>query len=104
RVELVAELFERARSGFDLRIERLHLVPVLLEALGHVGAHAAEADHAELHQMLLPVAGVMRWRAKSKHRKDAGSVRSRRLRALPRTPRGAALQPSARAAVGGGEA
>jgi hypothetical protein len=36
-------------------------VTALLEALRHVAAHAAEADHAELHiQVLLPVAGVMR--------------------------------------------
>jgi hypothetical protein len=32
---------------------------VLLEALRHVAAHTAEADHAELHQVLLPVADAM---------------------------------------------
>jgi len=51
----------RLRRRVDLRVVRLHLVAALLEALRHVGAHAAEADHPELHiQVLLPVAGVMR--------------------------------------------
>src|SRR5688572_26914484 len=39
--------------------------------------------------------------AKRKPRKDAGSVRSRRLRARLRTPRGAALQPLGECEMGG---
>src|SRR5512134_2704499 len=39
--------------------------------------------------------------AKSERRKDAESVRSRRLRARPRTPRGDALQPSRECEMGG---
>src|SRR5580765_4168072 len=39
--------------------------------------------------------------AKSKQRKDAGSVRSRRLRARPRTRRCAALQPRCACEMGG---
>src|SRR5262249_37616703 len=66
------------------------------QPLGHVRAHPAEADHAQLHQVFLSVAVSMRWRAKSKPDKDAGSVRSRRLRARLRTPDGAALQPPER--------
>src|SRR5438552_10349565 len=39
--------------------------------------------------------------AKTKPRKDAGSVRSRRLRARLRTPRGAGLQPARKCEAGG---
>src|SRR5581483_3160927 len=49
-VQLVAQLLERRRRRLDLRVVRLHVVPVLLEALRHVAAHAAETDHAELHR------------------------------------------------------
>ena len=35
----------------DVRVVRLHVVPGSPQALGHVRAHAAEADHSELHQM-----------------------------------------------------
>jgi hypothetical protein len=50
RVELVAQLGERPRRRLHDRVVRLHLDPVLLEALRHVAAHAAEADHPELHR------------------------------------------------------
>src|SRR5919197_4123370 len=40
--------------------------------------------------------------AKAKHRKDAGSARSRRLRVRPRTPRGAGLQRAGGREMGGG--
>ena len=55
RVELVAKLGERRRgSRVVVRVVRLHVVAALLEAGRHVAAHAAEADHPELHQILTP--------------------------------------------------
>ena len=51
RVELRLQLRER-RGGarLDGRVVRLHVVAVLAQTLRHSVAHAAEADHPELHR------------------------------------------------------
>jgi hypothetical protein len=102
RLELRLQLRERVCGArLDLRVVRADVVAVLAQTLGHPVPHSAEADHSELHQVLLPVTGVMLSRAKTKPDKDAGSVRSRRLRARLRTPTGAGLQPREPASVAG---
>src|SRR5581483_1767247 len=49
RGELVTQLLDRRRGRRHARVVRLQLVAPFLEALRHVAAHAAEADHPELH-------------------------------------------------------
>jgi hypothetical protein len=49
RVELLRERAQRLRRRLHVRVERLHLDPVLLQTLRHPGAHPAEAHHAQLH-------------------------------------------------------
>src|SRR5207237_7402155 len=52
RLELGLQLRERRRgAGLDVGVVRLHLVAALAQTLGHPGAHPAEADHPELHQI-----------------------------------------------------
>ena len=49
-VELLHELLERARRArVDLRVERLDVMSRRAQALRHVRAHPAEADHSQLH-------------------------------------------------------
>ncbi len=51
-VELRLQLLERrGRARLDGGIEGTNVVVVLAQAVGHPVAHAAEADHSELHQV-----------------------------------------------------
>ena len=62
-----APMAAAAAAGLVREIEGDHLVPVLDESLGHVGAHLAQADHGDLHGALLDVvrsggAATAEWR------------------------------------------
>ena len=48
----------RRRAGLVGEVEGDDLVPVLDEALGHVGAHLPQADHGDLHDALLCLVGL----------------------------------------------
>ena len=53
RVQLLRERAQRLRGRVDVRVVRLQLVPVLLQASRHPRAHPAEAHHPELHLEVL---------------------------------------------------
>jgi hypothetical protein len=48
-LELLRQLLERVGRRLDVRVVGLDLVAVLAQALRHPAAHAAQADHSELH-------------------------------------------------------
>src|SRR5206468_2620022 len=50
RLELREELVERLGRRLDVRVVGHDLVPAVAESLRHPAAHAAQADHAELHR------------------------------------------------------
>src|SRR6267142_3751038 len=63
--EFLHEIVERRRTAGPYAAELLHgiraavvddaIVPVFLQATHHIGAHSAQADHTELHFVLLPI-------------------------------------------------
>ncbi len=55
RVQLLRQRAQRLRGRADVRVVRLQLVPVLLQAFRHPRAHPAEAHHPELHLRCPPV-------------------------------------------------
>ena len=50
RLELADQLLERGRRAAAASRVGRHLVPIALQALRHVPAHAAQSDHCELHR------------------------------------------------------